>query len=362
MLQRLSDFFASFWSASRQTTRASQDRLSAQAQMRDISTRKNDVISSEFTSLPQPTGPYRVGVYCLDLFDTTRPSPEWPHGRLVPLWIYFPIGKEPQKQHQKPIEKRAFDGFGIIPKWEKLNISSYSTPCSNLNDLRTSCPVILFNHGNSCLATDSSFLNEELASHGYIVISIQHQLFSDICIPEYLEKRSTENWSGVIRNLLFVFQYLQQNSASFTYFDLARVGLIGYSMGAHALALLSQHTSYGYSGASLLPHNTKNFRECLITLDCHRIQAPVQSSCPLFMLNAGHRKAIQKKNGEYCLLKQHHHRIEYYPGAIHASFCDMAYLNMQSEEFCWFEGSTNQRLSFFNTIRLQIVNFLQKYL
>lgn len=44
-------------------------------------------------SLPEPTGPYQIGISKYDLTDPYRKELEYPKGRLIPIQIYFPIQK-----------------------------------------------------------------------------------------------------------------------------------------------------------------------------------------------------------------------------------------------------------------------------
>lgn len=55
-----------------------------------------DQISTNFQTLktlPQPTGPHRVGMAKYDLEDIYRKDFTFPSGRLIPIQVYFPLEK-----------------------------------------------------------------------------------------------------------------------------------------------------------------------------------------------------------------------------------------------------------------------------
>ena len=321
--------------------------------------------TSELHSLPVPTGPYQVAVASFDLFDESRTSLAYPNGRLVPIWVYFPVTKGPHESYPKQIEERILDGFHTLQSWKQLNVTVHSqrvqTPELMSKDF--TWPVIIVNHGNSMHMGDLSFLVEELASHGYVVITIQHQLNTDAEPPKYLSK-GFDNYALVIRNDLFVFDWLQkQNNDLFhNALDLKRVGLIGYSMGAHALMCLAQQAYYSYKNGFLLPYEEKKgIKECIVTLDSERIPFPHHCCCPLFMLIGGDREAGDQQSGEIQDMTRFHHRFCYYKGASHASFTDMAYLNVEgSKTPIWFHGTTEERMLFFKKVREDTLSFLNE--
>ncbi len=321
---------------------------------------------AELFSLPNPTGPYQVGVVACDLFDPSRKSLEHANGRLVPIWVYFPMQKGENESYPKPLEERLSDGFRSIPVWKQLCVKVHSKRLKTIEGLArdTFYPVVIFNHGNSMHMGDFGFIVEELASHGYVVITIQHQLASDEKRPRYLGGRDFDNYALVIRNDFFVFDWLQDHNKDVFHnsLDLKRTGLMGYSMGAHALMCLAQHAFYSYKNAHLLPHRDKEgVRECFVTLDSQRIPFPHHSSCPLFMLMGGDREASDRESGETADMVRFHHRFCYYKGASHSSFTDYAYLNIHepaTPDQVWFHGTAEERMLFFKKVRADILSFL----
>jgi Platelet-activating factor acetylhydrolase, isoform II len=124
-------------------------------------------------SLPMPTGPYQIGVTKYDLRDSFRKEIENPAGRLIPIQIYFPIKKGAQILHNKIFEER------VPGNWPPLEVKVYSQKADLSLLVDELHPLILLNHGDTVAMTDYAYIAEDLASHGYVVVAIQHQLRTD---------------------------------------------------------------------------------------------------------------------------------------------------------------------------------------
>lgn len=320
-------------------------------------------ISSELNVLPTPTGPYQIGVKNYDLVDENREN------RLIPIWIFFPVEKKEQISSPKLVEKRALDTFDVLDVWEKLNIKAYSKLLENLDFLKNGSkhPVVFFNNGNGMLCTDNGFILEELASHGYIVVSIQNQLNTDK-LESLKFSKGLENTNLVIRNNLFLFDWMKKNNSTIFYdsLDLSRIGVMGYSMGANSLLLWADKVSRDSAKTHFLfPHENANVKECIVSLDARRIAFPLINKTPLFMLISEERQEEQKLNGECDLMQKIGHQFKYYKNTHHGSFSDLCYLNIVtpiSPKKGWYYGSTEKRMEFFNDMRKDILDFLDKNL
>jgi len=92
-------------------------------------------------------------------------------------------------------------------------------------------PVVVFNHGNSVKSTEYSFISNVFAMHGYMVLSIQHDLPSDtpmVTKPgEIYVGRLPQILRG-IANIKFAVQEMQKIEPNADY-DRLTVG--GHSMG-----------------------------------------------------------------------------------------------------------------------------------
>lgn len=146
-----------------------------------------------------PTGPYNVGTTRIDLYDENRPEILYPGGRLIPCQWYFPLDSEhAHTGYEKDLEPRGNQ------KFEHLKSICFSKP-SSLDDIRNGThPLVIINHGHCVPMTDYTFIAEDLASHGYIVVSICHELASDIPLPHFMQDRSCTAHARILDNILYV--------------------------------------------------------------------------------------------------------------------------------------------------------------
>jgi predicted dienelactone hydrolase len=122
--------------------------------------------------LPKPTGPYPVGTTILYLKDASRPEdasgvPSQPRELVVQIWYPAAASSNRWARYREPKETN----FSSSYQSEIATNSRLDAPVSNSG---SPFPVILFNHGWGMRRTNDTFLTEELASHGYVVASIDH--------------------------------------------------------------------------------------------------------------------------------------------------------------------------------------------
>ncbi|MGE0670872.1 MAG: alpha/beta hydrolase family protein [Parachlamydiales bacterium] len=315
-------------------------------------------------TLPIPIGSYQVGIAKYDLTDPCRKEIEHPHGRLIPIQIYFPIGKGSHSQHHKVFEER------VAGNWPPLDVEVYSRMADlTLIEGKTKHPLILLNHGDTVAMTDYGFIAEDLASHGYVVVAIQHQLNTDPEEPTFWKQRSCSRYGKVIDNILYVFQWLQDNQTTLfnDALDLKKVGLIGHSMGGNALLLLASRASCVFKEKqknTLLPHvDSEGVKEALIVMDTGGFPYPAHDQYPLFLLLSEEREDYQKKSGAHEEIVQIGHQVKYYKGSKHISFMDHGYIdppNPVNPEERYFNGTLEERKLFFDQVRKDIREFLVK--
>lgn len=315
-------------------------------------------------NLPIPTGPYQVGIAKYDLIDPSRKEVEYPKGRLIPIQIYFPIQKGQHILHQKIFEERT------PGKWPPLDVKVYGQR-EALATLTTESkhPIIFLNHGDTVAMTDYAYIAEDLASHGYVVVTIQHQLKTDQDEPKFWKERSISRYGRVIDNILFVYEWLKdnQNSLFKGSIDPNKVGLIGHSMGGNSLLLFANRASNAFKkkqNQSLFSHENNNgVREAIIVLDTGGFPYPSHNQYPLFLLLSEEREAYQKLSGAYDDMLKIGHRVKYYKGSKHISFMDHGYVDPENPvdpHEHYFNGSLEQRKAFFDQVRNDIRQFLQE--
>ena len=152
-----------------------------------------------------PTGEFPVGVTTYRLVDDSRTelfSDDPIQRRELPLQIWYPA--------DPPTTARTLSGQSALPwgslicpprsvpeedypqffkqiaelvqrraeslNWPKITgeVSSHAYPHAPLLKTAAPYPVVLFSHGNGGFVAQTSYLMEELASHGYICVSIGH--------------------------------------------------------------------------------------------------------------------------------------------------------------------------------------------
>jgi predicted dienelactone hydrolase len=122
--------------------------------------------------LPQPTGPYPVGTTILYFKDSARtddasPVAGSPRELMVQLWYPAEPSDNRFATYRQQRETEPISSYQtVLPTNSRLN-----APVAGVGG---PFPVILFNHAWHGRRTNDTFLTEELASHGYVVASIDH--------------------------------------------------------------------------------------------------------------------------------------------------------------------------------------------
>ncbi len=134
------------------------------------------VLANAMIEIPPPTGPFAVGFRSTTLRDPTRLMNV--HGqdtaRVMTLDIWYPASSAGGKQAE-PYQDAAL--AALLSKYQRIPDVAASSP----SHAYTGAPlrsgrhaVIVFNHGYGSF-TKQNFANfQELASHGYLVISLGH--------------------------------------------------------------------------------------------------------------------------------------------------------------------------------------------
>lgn len=210
-------------------------------------------------SLPQPTGPYPIGTSILYLKDSNRtedaaPSSGSARELMVQLWYPAQPSHHRFARYREPRETDALSSYqSAIATHSRLNAPVALTGAPY--------PVILFNPAWDGRRTNDTFLTEELASHGYIVASIDHTYNArlvafpdgrivhddaandindpDSSTPERVKaiwNKELIKWVADQRFVLDQLEIMNQAAGSswFGRLDTNRVGTIGHSFGGSA--------------------------------------------------------------------------------------------------------------------------------
>jgi predicted dienelactone hydrolase len=140
-------------------------------------------------TLPKPTGSYAVGTRYFDLVDASRTDPfvdKSPRKRELMVKVCYPAKDDDSKLfsryfHNSPKLLRAWAAFYHVPSFMFSHlrlVKTHSKESLELSEQQSSYPVVLFSHGAGTTMEIETSQSEDLASHGYIVVDIDHTYVS----------------------------------------------------------------------------------------------------------------------------------------------------------------------------------------
>jgi len=134
--------------------------------------------------LPEPTGDFRVGTTTLYLTDASREetyTPQAGDARELAVQIWYPTNTEPTTTvpYMHPSLVTLFSAFQNYTAPDSLitfltALETNATADAQVSSTMATYPVVFFSHGLTGVRYLESTYIEELASHGYIVVGIDH--------------------------------------------------------------------------------------------------------------------------------------------------------------------------------------------
>ncbi|MFI9359524.1 acetylhydrolase [Kitasatospora sp. NPDC053057] len=130
-------------------------------------------------TLPEPTGPHRVGTVALHLRDISRPDPFAGAGRYRELMasVWYPA----KRADELPLAPWMTDGamkaylddfgFKLPPSCTPLTAARLGAPVHRTGHRP---PVVVYSHGAHTHRAVNTVVVQELASHGYVVVTVDH--------------------------------------------------------------------------------------------------------------------------------------------------------------------------------------------
>lgn len=126
--------------------------------------------------VPPPSGANALGTARFDLAEPgwLDPSAPSPMERKVAVQAWYPAQKSaaPTEPYLDDTLRSALAALMRVPKFLLPQNPSFSVP--NAPPVAGRYPVLIFNHGFGSFQKQSTSLFEELASHGYVVLSVGH--------------------------------------------------------------------------------------------------------------------------------------------------------------------------------------------
>ncbi len=221
----------------------------------------------DISMYPAPTGPYQVGRITRHWVDASREEMlsevEGDQRELI-VRIWYPSEVEAGTEWALAAEDLSgpsaaelmsiFNLDSSDPVFQSfVNLRTYAYQDAPVSDEQPTYPVLVFSPGWASAPEDYSIQIEELASHGYVVVSIYHPYYSaatvfpDGRIVMPIQLQSTSQTEQAIttcaQDILFVLDQLESLNASdldgmFTErLDLERIGVFGSSLGGAAATL-----------------------------------------------------------------------------------------------------------------------------
>ena len=227
---------------------------------------------SRSTTLPAPTGPYRVGRVTYDWVDDTRLNPYAPVAgtrQELAVWVWYPAAVTPSSQAAEYLPDywiRAIEqheGFVLsrLLSRDLRRVTAHSRRDADVSPQQLMYPVVILRAGGGALSSDYTSLAEDLTSHGYVVVSFDAPYrtvitaFPDGRVMERnaqgdfdrmpyaaAEKAATRAMGVWITDVKFVLDRLQELNANDPTgrfkgkLDLQKVGIVGHSLGGATAA------------------------------------------------------------------------------------------------------------------------------
>ncbi|MFE0459677.1 alpha/beta hydrolase family protein [Kitasatospora sp. NPDC058965] len=304
--------------------------------------------------LPTPTGPHPVGVVDLVLTDTAHLDPAAGPGRYRELVtsIWYPA-REARHRAQAPWMAegalRAFLADGGYPLDASLGPLTAGHPGAPAHRGERRSPVLLYSHGAHSHRSDATITVQELASHGYVVVTMDHTWDA---FSQFPDGRVVNPWDNTYNtgsqffadDLRLVLDRIEELAAGRNpdaglrplpeglaeALDLDRVGMFGWSKGGAATALAMAADPRVKAGLSL-----DGTMAPVITTDLDR---------PFMMMTAVFTRAGQPGQPEpaefWSRLTGWRLNVQA-QGAVHGSYTDGQYLIPQAAKLM---GMTDAQL------------------
>jgi predicted dienelactone hydrolase len=224
------------------------------------------------TTLPAPSGTYKVGRVIYDWTDDARLNPYAPvvgTKQELAVWVWYPAAANPSSQNaeylpdywRRSVEKHEGFILGRLLSRDPNHVESHSLNGAPVSQQEAKYPVVVLRAGGGALSSDYTSLAEDLASHGYVVVSfdapyrtvitafpdervMERNAQSDFDGMPYAtaEKAATQAMSVWVMDVSFLLDRLGNlnvNDPTGQFkgkLDLDKIGIVGHSLGGATAA------------------------------------------------------------------------------------------------------------------------------
>lgn len=173
---------------------------------------------------PKPTGEYAVGTFTFTVFNDREEALFPEKMRSVPARVYYPVRKESVEEMSKTryMSRAIAEGLKKVMhapiNYDKLEASGENVSECYENAPRiegVKFPLVVFSHGLASYREANSFLLLDIASHGYVVISVGHPYdascteFDDGTSVPFMKEISKKMYDPYIRGVMKLLKLMK---------------------------------------------------------------------------------------------------------------------------------------------------------
>ena len=212
------------------------------------------------------------------------------------------------------VADNAFISMKTVQLYDKARSRKIPIEIYNQNDLSNKIstesrkqPLAIINHGYGVKNTEYSFIAKNLATQGYYVVSIQHDLKTDpaLALTGSIYDQRKPMWERGVANILFVMNEMKVKQPSL---NLNKVLLIGHSNGGDISMLFAT--------------NHPELVSQVISLDNLRMPFPRSGLVPILSFRANDTKADQNVLPTFDEQKKLHIKLIPLKDSRHIDMCD----------------------------------------